>query len=125
MRQSGVGENPVVERLLSHGDFVRRIVRGLIGGEAAQPRALPAGLRRLRGGARAALPGGDAVERARETRGALDAVLALEDPLRTVVLLRHFDGLSAEEIAARCGVTPATVRERLARATAVLRGAAP
>ncbi len=50
------------------------------------------------------------------------AVLELDAPSRTVVLLRYFDGHSAPEIAARLGETHGAVRSRLRRALDVLRG---
>ncbi len=49
------------------------------------------------------------------------AVLDLEEPYRTVVLLRYFDGLSAAEIAARRGVPLETVRTQLKRGLGRLR----
>lgn len=49
------------------------------------------------------------------------AVLALEEPYRSVVLLRFFEGLSARAVAARLGVPLDTVRTRLRRALARLR----
>ncbi|MBI5363379.1 MAG: sigma-70 family RNA polymerase sigma factor [Planctomycetes bacterium] len=49
------------------------------------------------------------------------AVLALEEPYRRTVLLRYFDGLSAEEIARREDAPASTVRNRLARALEGLR----
>jgi RNA polymerase sigma-70 factor (ECF subfamily) len=159
MRQSDERGVPV-ERLLSHSDFVRRIVRRLVRGDAQvddvvqdtwlaavrSPPRRPAGVRawlakvaancarkafradrrrtrRERSAAvrEAWLPDGDAVDRATASRRVLDAVLALEDPLRTTVLLRHYDGFSAEQIAARFRVTPAAIRKRLHRAEALLR----
>src|SRR5262245_30258085 len=49
------------------------------------------------------------------------AVLGLEEPYRSTVLLRYFRGLSLEETARAAGVPLATVRTRLARALARLR----
>lgn len=48
-------------------------------------------------------------------------VLALAEPYRSTVLLRHFDGLTPRAIAARQGVPVATVTSRLTRAHALLR----
>lgn len=45
----------------------------------------------------------------------------LEEPFRTVVLLRYFEGLSVTAIAARLGTARATVRTRLFRGLARLR----
>lgn len=55
-----------------------------------------------------------------ETR-LLAAVAELPEPYRVVVLLRHYDDLSPEEIAARLGEPGSTVRNRLARAYERLR----
>jgi len=59
----------------------------------------------------------DVVARAEVHRRVVDAVLALDEPYRTVVLLRFFDGRQPSDIAARLGCPVATVRTRLARAT--------
>lgn len=49
------------------------------------------------------------------------AVLRLEEPFRTVVLLRYYEDLPTGAIAQRLGVPAATVRTRLARGIARLR----
>lgn len=49
------------------------------------------------------------------------AVLDLEEPYRTTVLLRYFDGLSPRGIAARQGIPTSTVKTRLHRGLARLR----
>ena len=49
------------------------------------------------------------------------AVLELDDPYRSVVMLRYFQGLSPAAIARRRNVPAATVRSQLARALAQLR----
>lgn len=49
------------------------------------------------------------------------AVLDLDEPYRTTVVLRWFDGLTATEIAMRQGLPVETVRTRLKRALATLR----
>jgi len=53
----------------------------------------------------------------------VQAVLALEEPYRSTILWRYFENQSAEEIAARAGIDPATVRSRVARAREKLRAA--
>lgn len=63
----------------------------------------------------------DVVERAEAQRHLVEAVLALDEPLRKTVLLRFFDGLSSTEIARRQGVPDSTVRTRLAQALEQLR----
>jgi RNA polymerase sigma factor (sigma-70 family) len=65
--------------------------------------------------------GGDPVERAEAHRAVVDAVLALPEPLRTAVLLHHFDGLSVADVAARVGAPRETVRSRLRLARTRLR----
>lgn len=49
------------------------------------------------------------------------AVLALDEPLREVVLLRYYEGLAPREVARRLGVPAATVRTRLHRGLLRLR----
>ncbi len=61
------------------------------------------------------------VERAGLQRELVEAVLELDEPYRTVVLLRFYEGLTPRAIAARLGVPVATVRTRTARAVARLR----
>ena len=56
-------------------------------------------------------------------RRVMDAVLALDEPYRTVVLMRFYEDLQPTEIATRIGVPPATVRTQLRRALTQLRGA--
>lgn len=63
----------------------------------------------------------DVVARLEVQRRVADAVLALEEPYRTAVVLRHFDGLAPAEIARRLGVPRGTVKTRLRRAHATLR----
>jgi RNA polymerase sigma-70 factor (ECF subfamily) len=58
----------------------------------------------------------DTRERERTLRCVIDAVLALDEPLKTVVLLRHFEGLAPREIALRLRVPPSVVYNRLQRA---------
>jgi len=80
-------------------------------------------LRRLRGeGRRMARERASARPEAEEVQGreqilrsVVDAVLALEEPYRTTVLLRYFEGLPPREIARRQGVPVTTVKSRLKR----------
>lgn len=60
--------------------------------------------------------GTEALLRAEAHRTVLDAVLALDEPCRSTVLLRFFDRLPPREIARRQGIPVATVHTRLARA---------
>jgi RNA polymerase sigma factor (sigma-70 family) len=69
-----------------------------------------------------AVPGPDELlARAELQRRVLSAVANLPESYRSVVLLRHYEGLSAEDIARRSGESGSTVRNRLARAHALLR----
>ena len=82
--------------------------------------------RRARRERASARPEGEAstaelVERAELQKLLAEAVLGLDEPQRTAVLLRYFEGLSSAEIARRSGVPAATVRSRLARALEELR----
>lgn len=61
------------------------------------------------------------VERIETQRALLDAVQALEEPYRTVVMMRFYDGKPPREIARELGVAPEVVWQRLSRALAMLR----
>jgi RNA polymerase sigma-70 factor (ECF subfamily) len=61
-------------------------------------------------------PQSQALDRAERTDRVERAVLALSPPLRGVVLLRYFEGLSYEEIAEALDCPPGTVASRLRRA---------
>jgi RNA polymerase sigma-70 factor (ECF subfamily) len=63
----------------------------------------------------------DVVEQESVRRALVDAVLALDDPHRSVLLLRYFDGLAPNEIADRLGIPASTVRSHLSRGLASLR----
>jgi RNA polymerase sigma factor CnrH len=70
----------------------------------------------------APLPEEDVV--AREERGQVrSAVAALEEPYRSVTVLRYFNGLSVDEIAAVTGRPRSTVGVQLMRARGLLRRA--
>ena len=60
-------------------------------------------------------------ERVELHRSLVDAVRSLGEPYRTTILLRYFEGLDAEEIAAREGIQGTLVRTRLARGLEKLR----
>ncbi len=61
------------------------------------------------------------VERAESQRDLAQAVLELREPFRSTVLLRFFEDLAPDEIAARMQVPLATVHSRLGRGLAALR----
>lgn len=64
----------------------------------------------------------DAVRRAESARHVQAALLRLSFDHRAVLLLKEVDELSCDEIAAALGVAEGTVKSRLARARAALRG---
>ncbi len=74
---------------------------------AARPEALPSAA--------------ESVARAETLRRVVEAVLSLEEPGRSTVILRYFDGLPPREIAARTGVPVEAVYGRLRRALDELR----
>ncbi|MFT7170857.1 MAG: RNA polymerase sigma-70 factor (ECF subfamily) [Paracoccaceae bacterium] len=54
-------------------------------------------------------------------RDLTNCVMALDEPYRSTLLLRYFEGLSTDEVARRQQITPAAARKRLSRATDKLR----
>jgi RNA polymerase sigma-70 factor (ECF subfamily) len=64
----------------------------------------------------------ETVARAEAHRRVVDAVMSLDEPYRTAVLLRFFEGLASAEVAKRTGVPVETARTRIKRALALLRG---
>ncbi len=64
----------------------------------------------------------DVVERTEQLERLVRAVLALDEPYRRTLLARYFDGEDSAAIAQREGIDPATVRKRVERALATLRG---
>jgi RNA polymerase sigma-70 factor (ECF subfamily) len=66
-------------------------------------------------------PVSEAAERVEAQRALAEALSVLEEPLKSTVVLRFFDGLSPSEIAKRQGVPAGTVRWRLHRALDELR----
>jgi RNA polymerase sigma factor (sigma-70 family) len=63
----------------------------------------------------------EVVEREATRRQLVDAVLRLDEPYRSTVLLHYFENLTPTQIARRVGVPAATVRTRLRRALERLR----
>lgn len=63
----------------------------------------------------------DLAARVATQRRLADLVLALDEPLRRVVLLRYVEGLSSTEIGSREGLPPGTVRWRVKRALELVR----
>jgi RNA polymerase sigma factor (sigma-70 family) len=63
----------------------------------------------------------DVVADAEAVRRLMDAVLALQEPSRTTVLLRYYEDMPPGAVARRMGVPVETVRTRLRRALAALR----
>ncbi len=62
-----------------------------------------------------------ASERARLHRLVVDAVLALEEPYRSAIVLRYLDGLEPRDIAERLGISPEAARQRVSRGLKKLR----
>jgi RNA polymerase sigma-70 factor (ECF subfamily) len=54
-------------------------------------------------------------------RRLVEAVMSLDEPSRSSILYRYLDGMSAPEIAERCGASHAAVRQRLSRGLVELR----
>src|SRR5262245_3880009 len=65
----------------------------------------------------------EALERLAVQQDVVRALLALEEPYRSTIVLRFYEDLPPRRIAARQGVPVATVKTRLARGLAMLRGA--
>ncbi len=53
---------------------------------------------------------GEALEREQRLEVLLEAILALPERCRQVMMLRHLDGLAYKEIAERLGISPETVK---------------
>jgi len=64
---------------------------------------------------------GDVIARVGSHRMLVERVLALEEPVRTVVCLRYFEELPAARIARRLGLPVGTVKDRIARGLELLR----
>jgi RNA polymerase sigma-70 factor, ECF subfamily len=65
------------------------------------------------------LPGGEAIED--ETMAVLDVIRKLPEAYRDTLLMRLVEGMTGAEIAARSGLTPASVRVNLHRGMKMLR----
>jgi len=63
----------------------------------------------------------ETLEKAAWHQRLVEAVMELEEPYRTTLLLRYFEDLDSKEIGAAQGIPPATVRTRLRRGLARLR----
>ena len=96
------------------------VVRNLISDDA---RAARRRVEHERGAARAeAVPStADVLEREDDRQRIVQAVLALPEPYRGVVLMRYWEDQSPAAIAARLGVPGATVRAQLTRGREMLR----
>ncbi len=68
------------------------------------------------------LPSPGAASAEAEANAALAAIRALPDAYRETLMLRLVEGLTGPEIAARTGLTPASVRVNLHRGMKMLRG---
>jgi RNA polymerase sigma-70 factor (ECF subfamily) len=63
----------------------------------------------------------DVIEQESVRRALVEAVLGLDEPYRSALIMRYFEGLEPNEIAARLGVSGSTARTRLQRGLALLR----
>ncbi|MEO6595949.1 MAG: RNA polymerase sigma factor, partial [Planctomycetota bacterium] len=63
----------------------------------------------------------ETVERLTVQRAVNAAVTDLAEPYRTAVLLRHYHGLSVDEVARQTGTKPANVRQRVHRGLELIR----
>lgn len=113
--RGGTGENAA--RAWLHG-IARNIVRaGRRSGARSAAREQDYGMEQPQ-----FAPGSDEViERTARARQLIDAVLALEEPYRTAVLLAYEERLDAPAIASRTGVSPAAARKRISRGIQQLR----
>lgn len=57
----------------------------------------------------------EALERQQRLHGLLEAIDALPERCRQVIMLRHLDGLPYKEIAVRLGISPETVKVHMVR----------
>jgi RNA polymerase sigma factor (sigma-70 family) len=135
VRDAGEAEDVAQEAVLV-------ALRGSLQGATAEPRALRQWLgavvrnlsrnARRRGSRRARVEGPldtepalpstlELLERAATQRALVGALMELEEPYRSVLLLRYFQGLTNEDIARREGIPASTVATRLARAHERLR----
>lgn len=80
--------------------------------------------RRLRRHAPVPVPvddAGQAIERVTTYNRVVQAILALDEPYRSAIILRYFDGLAPREIASRTGVSAETARMRVKRGLMLVR----
>lgn len=63
----------------------------------------------------------DVLEQESVRRALVEAVLALDEPYRSALIMRYFEGLAPGEIATRLDVSGSTARTRLQRGLALLR----
>ncbi|HEX6884523.1 MAG TPA: sigma-70 family RNA polymerase sigma factor [Planctomycetota bacterium] len=83
--------------------------------------AVRAALERAAARAEGVEPGAGELERLELQRALVEALVALDEPLRSAVVLRHLDGLAPAEIARRQGCTRELARQRVSRGLAQLR----
>ncbi len=112
---------------LRHGgspprSWFARVLRNLMREEHRREVERP--LREQRAAREGELPAVEAMAaRVEVQREVARAVLGLEEPYRSVILWRYFEGLPPREIARRSGLALATISSRLTRAHAALREA--
>jgi RNA polymerase sigma-70 factor (ECF subfamily) len=97
--------------------WLRRVVTNL---SISRHRSEADRARRERTVARSEAAPDDVLERIEASRRLIEHVLALDEPYRSTILNRYFDGRSAEQIASAAGVSASTIRTRLERGLALL-----
>ena len=104
----------------SWGGWFARVARNLASRQGALEGARRA--RELRAARGERLPSTHEIAEREELRARIVAhVLALPEPYRTTLVLRHYEGLEPRAIARAQGVNGSTVRNRIARGLALLR----
>ena len=101
--------------------WLRTVVRNLALRRAGRERRRPAVEERAARAEAAEVDSAAALERMELQRWLAEALLALDEPYRTAVILRHVEGLDAEAIGRAQGCTSEAARQRVARGLSRLR----
>lgn len=119
---AALARRPELEGQLGARPWLARVMRNLSSNARRSRQRRSA--RELAAARDEALPDASELAAHAESQRALsNAVHALDEPYRSVILLRYFHGLEPAQIAARRNVPAATVRSQLSRAHEQLRGA--
>src|SRR5262245_33968031 len=103
------------------GSWLRTVVRNLALRRSSRERRRPAIEERAARDEAAEVDAPAAIERMELQRWLAEALLALDEPYRTAVILRHLEGLDASAIGRAQGCTPEAARQRVARGLERLR----